>query len=337
MQQQWYYIRTLLGHVPLVIKLLFAVITSGVAAGAIVHIIEPNRFPTLFEGIWWAFITVSTVGYGDFVPESTLARLVAIVLIFVGVGFMTLLVTSFAGAAVSINQSTKEGSISFIGEQHLVIIGWNERARQVIENIHASHPHTRIVLIDETLTELPKTIKQVHFVRGNSSEDAVLKQANIALAKSVLITAKHQGSEFTADAKTILTILAIKGLNRELFTTVEILSTEQMENAYRAGADQCIESNSITGSLLTVSLLHRQMLDVTFHFISYGQFAQVQFVSVKKEEVGMTMPDLLPLYYKRGLHIIGLKRSERLLFHPPPSFLIELHDELVTIKINKAT
>ncbi|WP_332634252.1 potassium channel family protein [Halalkalibacter flavus] len=335
--QQWLFIRTLLGHVPLVVKLLFAVIGSGVLAGALVHLLEPERFSTWFEGIWWAFVTVSTVGYGDFVPESTITRIVAIVLIFVGVGFMTLLVTSFAGAAVSINQSAKEGVISFIGKDHIVVIGWNERSRQSIENIQLALPYIKIVLIDETLDELPKELKNVHFVKGNSSEDAILKQANISLARSVLITAKHQGSEFTADARSILTTLAVKGQNSDVYTTVEILTKEQLANAKRAGADKCVESTTLTGSVLTSNLLHQQTSDVINQFLEYNEKNLVEFRLVTEKLVGKSFIDTLPLFYKEEMLIIGLKRSGQILFHPHSSLLLEPNDELIVLKSNKAT
>ncbi|MDT8858591.1 NAD-binding protein [Alkalihalobacillus sp. MEB130] len=335
--QQWFFIRTLLGHVPLVLKLLFAVVFSGLIAGGIVHLLEPNKFPTWFEGIWWALVTVSTVGYGDFVPESTITRVVAILLIFAGVGFMTLLVTSFAGAAISINQSTKEGTISFIGENHIIIIGWNERSKQSIENIQRRQPQIRIVLIDESLPELPKTLKHIHFVKGNSSEDAVLKQANIALARSVLITAKHQGSEFTADARSILTILAVKGLNPDIYTTVEVLTKEQLENAKRAGADQCVESTTLTGAVLTSTLLHQQTSSIVQRLLEYSEKGLIGVHPIDEELVGKSFLETYTTSYQNGKHLIGLVRSGEMVLHPPSTLLFQPSDELIMITFPEAT
>lgn len=38
------------------------------------------------EALWWAFVTVTTVGYGDFYPVTTLGRIVAVLLMVSGVG-----------------------------------------------------------------------------------------------------------------------------------------------------------------------------------------------------------------------------------------------------------
>ena len=44
-----------------------------------------------FEGIWWSFITMTTVGYGDKVPKSTLARLFSVIWIIIGITIFSLL------------------------------------------------------------------------------------------------------------------------------------------------------------------------------------------------------------------------------------------------------
>ncbi|WP_227937501.1 potassium channel family protein [Alkalihalobacillus deserti] len=328
---QWILIRTFLAHIPLVVKLAFAVVGSGVSVGALVHILEPNKFPTWFDGIWWAFITVSTVGYGDFVPESTITRVLAILLIFVGVGFMTLLVTSFAGAAVQINQSTKEGGISFVGEGHVIIIGWNERSRHTITTIQSENPHLKIVLIDDTLAELPNDYRKIHFVKGNSSEDAVLKQANIGLASVVLITANNQANEFSADARSVLTTLAIKGQNPSVYTIVELLTRNQVENAKRAGADTCIISTLLTGDLLTSTLLHPKTSGVIRELFEFERMSLISIKPLDSSLLGESFVHVWPNAYKNGDLPLGIKRGEQIFIHPPASLKLEVDDQLIVI------
>ena len=45
-----------------------------------------NEFDSLWDSTWWAVVTVTTVGYGDFYPTTVQGRLVGIVLMFVGIG-----------------------------------------------------------------------------------------------------------------------------------------------------------------------------------------------------------------------------------------------------------
>jgi voltage-gated potassium channel len=66
----------------------------------------------------------------------------------------------------------------------------------------------------------------------------------------VLITADQNKDELHADMNTVLTLLAIKGLNPDVHCVVEILTAEQLANAKRAGADEIIQSNVITSSVM---------------------------------------------------------------------------------------
>ena len=63
------------------------IVLALVAAGGIgLRIVEPDTVPTLADGLWWATVTLSTVGYGDFVPVTNAGRLLAGVLMLFGVG-----------------------------------------------------------------------------------------------------------------------------------------------------------------------------------------------------------------------------------------------------------
>jgi voltage-gated potassium channel len=56
-------------------------------AASIMHVVErhaqPDKFGTIPEAMWWAIVTLGTIGYGDVVPVTALGRLVASVTIFV--------------------------------------------------------------------------------------------------------------------------------------------------------------------------------------------------------------------------------------------------------------
>jgi voltage-gated potassium channel len=65
--------------------------------GAVIAIVEPD-VGTPWDGIWWAFVTTTTVGSGDIAPESVGGRIVAMMLMLMGIallGVFTGLVASY--------------------------------------------------------------------------------------------------------------------------------------------------------------------------------------------------------------------------------------------------
>lgn len=49
--------------------------------------ISDEYFPGIFESFWWAFVTMTTVGYGDIAPRKWIGRLMAVVVMFAGIAF----------------------------------------------------------------------------------------------------------------------------------------------------------------------------------------------------------------------------------------------------------
>ena len=51
---------------------------------------DHSEFSSIGDGLWWALQTVTTVGYGDIVPENTIGRLVGAVVMLEGIAFLTI-------------------------------------------------------------------------------------------------------------------------------------------------------------------------------------------------------------------------------------------------------
>lgn len=62
------------------------------SAGITFSCIEYGEISThgIFQGVWWAITTVTTVGYGDLYPESMWGRILAVIVMIIGIGFVAL-------------------------------------------------------------------------------------------------------------------------------------------------------------------------------------------------------------------------------------------------------
>jgi voltage-gated potassium channel len=59
---------------------------------------------TFGESLWWALVTIATVGYGDFVPVTTLGRLIASVLMIAGIATLSLVTASVSSWLVQLSR-----------------------------------------------------------------------------------------------------------------------------------------------------------------------------------------------------------------------------------------
>lgn len=71
-------------------------VSLTVIGGVLIHWTDKKTFPNIGVGMWWAVQTVTTVGYGDVVPKSTLGRLVAAVVMLGGISFLAVITAAIA-------------------------------------------------------------------------------------------------------------------------------------------------------------------------------------------------------------------------------------------------
>ena len=81
-----------------------------IAFGVFEHLADKQTFPTVWLGMWWALQTVTTVGYGDVVPVSSLGRAVASFLLLGGLALLSVVTASITSGFVARSQRELRGA-----------------------------------------------------------------------------------------------------------------------------------------------------------------------------------------------------------------------------------
>ena len=91
--------------------IVIAVATTSITVGAglLMTALDHKNFPSLGGGLWWAVQTVTTVGYGDVVPNTAAGQIVAALVMLLGIGFVTVITASITGTFVSRQQQQRGG------------------------------------------------------------------------------------------------------------------------------------------------------------------------------------------------------------------------------------
>ena len=151
----------------------------------------------IFDALYWAIVTITTVGYGDIVPASKVGKIFALLIILSGPALLSLITASIA--SILIEKKIREGKgLETIKESnHIIICGWNENGEKVIDGLllQLKGHNTAIVLVNELDRDEVQSIQykykdcNLHFVRGNFSREDVLARANVKRARSAIVLA----------------------------------------------------------------------------------------------------------------------------------------------------
>lgn len=99
-----------------------------IISGLVISTLDP-AFNTPWDGIWWAWVTITTVGYGDIVPATNEGRLFGAILILIGLCMFSLLTASFSVFFIE----KDEGEIARKEQQNLERIHHLENRLERIE------------------------------------------------------------------------------------------------------------------------------------------------------------------------------------------------------------
>ncbi|HZP86469.1 MAG TPA: ion channel, partial [Burkholderiales bacterium] len=84
------------------------------------------------EGLWLAFVTAATVGYGDVVPTTPAARVLAVIIVVIGVALLSMVTASvaafFIGEDEKLLRKEMHQDIRRLREEVAQMIGEEERA-----------------------------------------------------------------------------------------------------------------------------------------------------------------------------------------------------------------
>src|SRR5690625_517400 len=318
-------------RLPIVLRLLITIFIIMIFFGAVIHLIEPEQFPSIFDGIWWAFVTGATVGYGDYVPLTVLGKTTGILLILSGGGLLTFYITTLSAATIKHERNLSKGEIAFKGKNHIIFIGWNERTKQLVEMAIKHNPSIDIVLIDRSLHHLSYQEFPVHFIHGDPCEDITLKHANIATAKCVVISADVSKKERQADNDTILTTVTVRGNHKQLPIIAEVLAHSQVENALRAGANTIIRSNDFMSLLFYHELFHEksaQPFETILQLLAHQQFSQTD---LPEQWIDRPVHEIADGFFKKQHIFLGIIRDDIWKINPSPDFILKEDDIVLTL------
>jgi len=218
--------------------------------------------PSLGNAIWWAIVTLTTVGFGDITPVTWQGKVVGSALMVTGMFNLALFAGIVGNTILHAVLSIREEQFRMSGIlNHLVICGYDPGCRMLLDAIVAEIDveHAPVVLFaeGERPGDLPASFM---WVPGDPTKESELDKVRLTHAEAAIVVGARSLPPQSADANTILTVFTLRShlakkskseaRKRPLYIVAEILETENVDHAQAAGADEVIESTRLGFSLL---------------------------------------------------------------------------------------
>jgi voltage-gated potassium channel len=256
---------------------------------------------SLLDAVYYASVTVTTTGYGDITPVSPTARAVtSFVVTPARILFLIVLVgTTIEVLTERFREAFAEARWRQRVRNHVIVVGYGAKGRGAAATLLADGTVTagEIVVIDTQHDALADaSAAGFTTVRGDASRTAVLAQARVGEARSVIVTPARD------DTATLVTLTA-----RELNPTATIVAAvRESENAHllnQSGANAVVVSSEAAGRLLGLSTHHPDAVAVLEDLLQAGVGLELVERPVTAAHAGgppAAEPGLLALAIVRG-------------------------------------
>ena len=269
-----------------------------------------------FDSIWWALVTITTVGYGDKFPTTVGGRIIGI--IFISLGFILFSTFTAYVASNFIDQKIKErkglGKVKL--RNHILLCGWNKSSRKIldflIENQGKNPPP--IVLINELEESDFAAIRNnytnldMKFIRGDFSNQEILLRANLKEAAQIILMCDHSKPNSTpSDERTIIAAHNIAYFKPKGKISLQLTDEKYLSNIQREKIQNVVIFDDVGGNLLANSALNPSVPEFIQEVLRHKNGVGFHEQPIPLEYIGKTFLELSDFFrQKKDLILLGI-------------------------------
>jgi voltage-gated potassium channel len=295
------------------------------------------------NAIWYAFVTLTTVGYGDLYPTTTYGRIIGLIFVLLSMFFYALLIGGFASFIGNIRENKRLGYNGINFKHHAVIIGWNEFGNMVADQLLGVGKQV-VVITDnrqdvDFIHEKYKT-KNVFVLFSELKNYEFFKKVNIEFSSNVFVNLED-------DTEKLVYILNMKKYFPDLEFVVTLDNGDLRHTFLTAGVSNTISNHEISSKLLASYMFEPDVATYSESIMSFAKSdsdydIKQLLVTSKNPLVNKNYQDaFFELKKKYNSVLIGITKRDkfgkrRLVKNPQGDFKIVPGDYLLIIMNGKA-
>ena len=275
-----------------------------------------EAFRSIIDVLYWAVVTISTVGYGDITVITFAGKVLLILMVLTGVLLVSLMTATFASIFTTTRIREGMGLKKIEFSNHVIVCGFNNNIERVVQSIIDSAPASvpDIVLVNNHQeSELSAFIERfpgisISFVSGDFTLEAALLRAGVTSASSVILLADDGPDRSQKpDERTLLSTLTIKSISKDLTVCAEVLDATNVPHLKRAGVNQIVVAGEFSGFLLANAVMSPGVTEACREIIHSTYGADLRREKMPKELVGQTFKTaVIEFLERKGFILVGV-------------------------------
>ena len=296
---------------------LFIVMMLG---GFIIKYLESGSITEKESPFWWAIVTMTTVGYGDFSPSTPEGRLFAVFIMFAGIALVSLLTASISSIYVAKRIREDKGLEKVNLSDHIVLCGWNENAESIIDSLRnlSEKDSLHLILVNEIHEDIVNHLRNkykdidLYFVAGDFTSEEILKRASIEEAHTVIIIPNIDDEKIgSPDEKTIFATLTIKSMSSTVRVVAYLMHRENLTHIRRANVDEVVLSDDFGAYMLASHVMDPGIPQTTKGLLNASSDERLRRVYIPSQFVGRSFDDLFEYFRStNGWILVGVYSEE---------------------------
>ena len=309
----------------LLILLGFAILISSVG----MYIFEVNDNPNIdnvFDSVYWSYVTIASLGYGDISPVSTEGRVITLFLILFGFAFISfatsIITSSFSDKISEIKDEKIKSRIEKLRD-NTILFGFNAISIKLYWQIINSKNNA--IIVCDTLEESEDAYSQkILAIHGDSKNTKFLKD-DIGInqnAIQVITLAKD-------DITNLHTILTVRLVNRDIKIISIIENNQSQKKFHLAGVTSTLYPYHIFSRMATTYIKYPNVFKImeAIIFENNNIFVEEFYVSKNIFLLNKKVEEIE--FDKFKLILFGILRNEKFIFKPKSDEVFNINDVLI--------
>lgn len=227
-----------------------------------------TEFSEFFDGIWYTVVTVSTVGYGKYVPSSPVGRGIGFFFVLVSITLYSYFVSKLTNYIAEVNENKKMGFGGVNFSNHTVILGWDNYSKAVADQLIEVGMQIAIVTTNKTNIDLIyehfQRSKQVFVVYSEFDNYDLLRKAGIE--RSAMVFLNSEG-----DSKKLVDLLNLKKEFSKLKYIVTLDNSDLKDTFKSAGVTYPLSKHDLSSKLLASYIFEPDVAALGEELLSYAK------------------------------------------------------------------